>query len=336
MTFAATLQDAPFLLTEGAVIERLRRDRSLPLHPRLLNTALLFEAEGPNALRRIYHEYLHIGYHHDLPMLIFTPTWRGNAERLASGGLPGVREVSEEAFRLLDQVRDGYGSYSRSIFIGGLLGCRGDAYSAKDSLREEEAYAFHGEQAQALAATGADFLIASTLPAYGEARGIARALTETGLPVLLSFIVRPTGHLLDGTPLEDVVRGIDDAVERTPAGYLINCVHPSVYEAAMNAAGDRDPGLGARVLGLQANTSQKSPEELDGSSQLECEDPELFATRMMHLRLEFGTRVLGGCCGTDARHIFALARRARELFPRAPSGRADGAGSKRGEQGDKP
>jgi homocysteine S-methyltransferase len=224
--------------------------------------------------------------------------------------------VSEEAFRLLDQVRDGYGSYAKSIFIGGLLGCRGDAFRARDVLPEERAYAFHSDQARALGATGVDFLIASTLPAYAEAHGIARALTETGLPVLISFIVRPTGHLLDGTPLEDAVRRIDEGLDRPPAGYLINCVHPSVYEAAINAVATRDALATARVLGLQANTSAKSPEELDGSSQLECEDPELFATRMMHLRLEFGTRVMGGCCGTDARHIFALARRARELFPR--------------------
>jgi homocysteine S-methyltransferase len=328
MKFADTLQEASFILTEGAVIERLRRDPSLPMDSRLLNTALLFEAEGPNALRRIYREYLHVGFHHDLPMLIFTPTWRANAERLAAAGLPGVDEVSEEAFRLLDQVRDGYGSYAKNIFIGGLMGCRGDAYASGDALPEDRAYAFHGVQARALAATGVDFLIASTLPVLSEARGIARALTELALPVLISFIVRPTGHLLDGTPLEEAVRSIDESVDRPPAGYLINCVHPSVYEEAMKAAGDRDPMVAARMLGLQANTSLKSPEELDGSSQLECEDPELFATRMMHLRLEFGTRVMGGCCGTDARHIFALARRARDLFPHAPSFPLHGAATK--------
>jgi homocysteine S-methyltransferase len=322
MNVIDTLQNAPFVLTEGGVIERLRRDTSVALHPHLLNTALLFDAEGPNVLRRIYREYLHVGFHHDLPMLIFTPTWRANPERLAAGGFPAVREVSEEAFRLLDQVRDGYGSYAKNIFIGGLLGCRGDAYRAGDALPEERAYAFHREQVRALVAAGADFLLAATLPAYTEARGIARALTETDLPVLLSFLVRPTGHLLDGTPLEDAVRGIDEGSERPPAGYLVNCVHPSVYEAALNAAASRDALVTARMLGLQANTSVKSPEELDGSSQLECEDPELFATRMMHLRLEFGTRVMGGCCGTDARHIFALARRARELFPRASTARS--------------
>src|SRR5512143_2438846 len=249
MNWSDTLENAPFILTEGAVIERLRRDASLPFHPDLLNTALLYEAEGPNALRRIYREYLHVGFHHDLPMLIFTPTWRGNPERLAAAGLPGVGDVSEEAFRLLDQVRDGYGAYSKNIFIGGLMGSRGDAYKPAEALPEGDAYAFHAVQARALAATGVDFLIASTLPAYAEARGIARALAEQALPVLLSFVVRPTGHLLDGTPLEVAIQGIDEALQRAPAAYLINCVHPSIYEAAMNAAGGRDPGASGRVLG---------------------------------------------------------------------------------------
>jgi S-methylmethionine-dependent homocysteine/selenocysteine methylase len=318
MSFSETLQEASFILTEGAVIERLRRSPSLPLHPRVLNTALLFEAEGPNALRRIYREYLHVGFHHDLPMLILTPTWRANPERCAAAGLPGVGAVSEEAFRLLDQVRDGYGAYAKNIFIGGLMGCRGDAYRSGDALPEEEARKFHEAQVRALAATGVDFLLASTLPALSEARGIARAMGEHALPGLLSFIVRPGGRLLDGTPLDEAIRSIDESVDRAPAGYLINCVHPSVYEEAMNAAIARDPMITTRLLGLQANTSSKSPEELNGSSQLECEDPELFATQMMHLRLEFGIRVMGGCCGTDARHIFALARRARELFSSAP------------------
>ena len=315
MSFASMLQDAPFVLTEGAVIERLRREGGTPLHPDLLNSALLFDAEGPNALRRIYREYLHIGYHHDLPMLILTPTWRANGERLSAARFPGVAEVSTEAFRLLDQVRDGYGVYAKSIFIGGLMGCRGNAYAASDALPEDRSYAFHRDQAAALAAAGVDFLLASPLPALSEAQGLARAMTEQKIPVLLSFILRPTGHLLDGTPLEAAIRSIDDHVDHLPAGYLVNCVHASVYEDAMNASSARDPLATARVLGLQANTSAKSPEELDGSPALECEDPELFATRMMHLRIEFGTRVMGGCCGTDARHIFALARRARELFP---------------------
>jgi homocysteine S-methyltransferase len=315
MTFSEILFEAPFILTEGAVIERLRRDPSVSLDPALLNTALLYTAEGPNHLRRMYREYLHIGFHHDLPMLLLTPTWRANPERLAAAGLPAVEEVSEEAFRLLDQVRDGYGPYSASVCIGGLIGCKGDAYSASGSLAENEAKRFHTDQVRSLARAGVDFLIASTLPALEEAKGIAGAMAETTLPYVLSFIVRSTGQLLDGTALERAVQEIDSTVSRPPSCYLLNCVHPSVFEEALGLAASRDPGISLRVIGLQANTSPKAPEVLDHTQQLECEDPDLFATRMLHLRLEFGTRIMGGCCGTDSRHIFSLARRVREMLP---------------------
>lgn len=315
MTFSETLLEAPFILTEGAVIERLRRDPSVSLDPALLNTSLLYTAEGPSHLRRMYREYLHIGFHHELPMLLLTPTWRANPERLTVAGLPAVEEVSEEAFRLLDQVRDGYGPYSFSVFIGGLMGCKGDAYRASGSLGEKEAMQFHADQVRSLARAGVDFLIASTLPALEEAKGIAGAMAETPLPYVLSFIVRSSGQLLDGTSLEKAVHEIDSTLSRPPSCYLVNCVHPSVFEEALGHAASRDPGITLRVLGLQANTSPKAPEDLDHSRQLECEDPDLFATRMLHLRLEFGSRIMGGCCGTDSRHIFSLARRVREIFP---------------------
>jgi homocysteine S-methyltransferase len=175
-----------------------------------------------------------------------------------------------------------------------------------------------------------DFLIASTLPAMTEAKGIARAMAETSLPYLLSFIVRPTGHLLDGTALEGAIGEIDRGVRRPPLCYLLNCIHPSVFEEALSHSGARDAGISSRVLGLQANTSPRAPEDLEGSSQLECEDPELFAARMLHLHLEFGTRIMGGCCGTDARHIFSLARRVREMIPQtAQSGRKNDPEGKR-------
>jgi homocysteine S-methyltransferase len=265
-------------------------------------------------------------------MVVLTPTWRANPERLAEASLPAVTEVSEEAFRLLDQVRDGYGDYSKSIFIGGLMGCRGSAYRPAGALGEREARLFHEPQANALAQAKVDFLIASTLPALAEAKGIAEVMAGTYVPYILSFLVRRSGHLLDGTPLEEAVTSIDASVDRPPVCYLLNCVHPSVFEDALEAAQGRDPGVLLRVLGLQANTSLKSPQALAVSTQLECEDPELFAARMMHLRLQFGTKIMGGCCGTDARHIYSLARKIRELLPRqaTPGSQKEGGQRKSG------
>lgn len=303
------LRGAPCILTEGAVIERLRRDSSIRLDPSVLNTVLLRSAEGRGALRRIAREYLDVGSRYGLPMMIVTPTWKANPERLAKAKMGTVREVSARASGFLDEIRNEYGPYARKVLMGGLLGSRGDAYYADDALPERDAMVFHAEQAEALAEAGVEFLLAATLPALSESVGIARAMARTGKPYIVSFIVRRSGRLLDGTSLSAAMETIDRVVVPPPVFYLVNCVHPAVFEEAVSVdqCSRKDPP--GRLAGLQANTSKKSPEELDGLSDLDDEEPHLFADTMMHACRRFGLRVLGGCCGTDARHMTALAER---------------------------
>jgi len=188
------------------------------------------------------------------------------------------------------------------------MGCRGDAYKPQEALTREAARAFHAVQAEALAGAGADYLMASTMPEIHEALGLAETLAATGCPYLVSFIVRPSGNLLDGTPLDDAMARIDDSVVPRPLGYLVNCVHSSTLASALHAPPGRRAIDSGRLLGLQANTSSMSPEELDGAQDLAGEDPVVFASGMCALRTEFGLHVLGGCCGTDGGHIAALAR----------------------------
>ena len=84
----------------------------------------------------------------------------------------------------------------------------------------------------------------------------------------------------------------------------------------MVSAISRSPRVAGRVIGLQANTSSKSPEELDGLTALDAEPPEALAESILRLRLLFGTKVLGGCCGTDHRHIEQIAKRIGKSAPR--------------------
>jgi homocysteine S-methyltransferase len=188
-----------------------------------------------------------------------------------------------------------------------MLGPAGDAYRPQEALPAPEAEVYHAFQARALAEAGVDFLIAATLPAYSEALGLARAMAASGLPYVLSFVLRPTGTLLDGTPLHEAVRKIDGSVSPNPFCYLVNCVHPTVFAQAFERELARAPCLGERVWGLQGNTSCRSPEELDNLAELETEAPRAFAGAMARLHDRFGMRVLGGCCGTDERHIEAIA-----------------------------
>jgi len=297
------------ILAEGAVIERLRRDPAVRLDPLILNAALLFDPAGKRALGAIYAEYIAIGAEHDLPLTLCTPTWRANPERVRLASSRCCEEVNEAAVAFLQEMRSSSGPYARKILIAGLLGCRGDAYHPREGLEEEASLRFHASQARALAQAGADFLLAATLPAAGEARGLAGAMSATGTPYVLSFVLRPAGTLLDGTPLHKVIRWIDAHVDPPPLGYWANCTHPSAFSAALRVERQRDPEISARMIGLQANASARPPEELDGSARVFAEDAGKLADMMIALRQEFGTRVLGGCCGTDGRHIRAIAQR---------------------------
>lgn len=306
MTFTHALQHAPVMLIEGAVIERLRRDPTVTLDPHVLNARLLYDPAGRLALADVYRQYLEIGQTTDLPILVCTPTWRANEERRRAAGLAD-RDVNGDAVRLLRTLQAERGRYAGSVYVGGLLGCRGDAYNPAEALDPAAARDFHTPQAQALCAAGVDFLLAATLPAVCEALGLAQALAASGLPYVLSCVVRPTGTWLDGTPLADAIAHIDRAVSPPPAAYFVNCVHPTVFAAALDVATRANPKAARRVIGLQANTSTLSPEELDNRPHLDSAAPERFAADVLAVRRRLGTRVVGGCCGTDDRHLRALA-----------------------------
>jgi homocysteine S-methyltransferase len=257
----------------------------------------------------MFRQYLDIGRSHVLPMTVCTPTWRANPDRLRAAGFERNRDVNGDAYRFVADIRATYGPYAEQIHIGGLMGCKGDAYKAAEALSAEEAAEFHRPQVRALAGAGVDFLLAATLPAACEALGMARAMGGGGVPYLLSFVIRPTGTLLDGTPLDEAIARIDSSVDPAPLAYMVNCAHPSVFAQAMHQVASRSADVAKRVVGLQANTSPKSPEELDNLDHREGDDPETFADAMIRVHHEFGIKILGGCCGTDDRHIRCIAAR---------------------------
>jgi homocysteine S-methyltransferase len=306
--FADFIHRHPVILAEGAVIERLRRNPAVTLDPVLVNSAFIYEEAHRSAIEAIYREYLEIGRAHDLPLMMSTPTWRATAENITAAGYGG-RDVNADNVRFIQELRASAGPYAAKIVIGGLIGCRGDAYRPDEALTASAARDFHGWQAQRLAEAGADFLFAVTLPALSEAMGIAQAIAATGRPGIISFVVRPTGTLLDGTPLKDAIAAIDASVTPRPVAYLINCTHPDFARDALYHPLNSSPQVRERIIGLLANTAALSPEALDGQEHVIGEEPARFAAALHELRLQTGLKVLGGCCGTDDRHIHCLAER---------------------------
>ena len=210
MMFREIIKKSKFILTEGSVIERLRRDDSITLNPDVLHAALIYDEKGGGAMAAIFRQYMDIGQRYGVPMLTYTPTWRANKERLTRAGFD--QNVNGDGVRFVAGIREEYGGYAKKIFIGGMIGCRGDAYKPEETLTREEAVKFHRFQLDRLDAAGVDFLIAQTLPALPEAVGIATAMSIYGIPFVISFIVNNAGQLLDKTPLEKAIKLIDGEI----------------------------------------------------------------------------------------------------------------------------
>lgn len=306
-TFSEQLQQYPVILGEGALIERLRRDSPFELDEQVVNSAFIYDPEKREAMAAIYRQYLDIGRRHKLPILLSTPTWRASRKRIELAGLSG-RDLNGDNYRFMDELRREQGAYAGQVFICGLLSCQGNAYCPDEALSCDQAREFHRWQAEQLAATDCDFIMAATLPALSEATGLAEALAATGKPYIVSFVLRRSGRLLDGTPLKQAISAIDAAVSPAPLAYMANCTHAQIFRAALQNPDNSDDSARSRVIGLLANTANLEPEELDGRDELVGEDPEVFGRDLAGLHRDFGTRILGGCCGTDQRHIGALAR----------------------------
>lgn len=306
MQFEQFAQTASFSLSEGSVYERLRRNPAVEFDPYLFHATLIYSTAYALVLEKVHREYLDVGQRYQLPIFALTDTWRANQERINQSMFRDYK-VNQDNARFITKLRDSYGSAPSPIFVGGQIGPKGDAYTPEEALPPAESEQFHAPQLEALAEGQVDFLYASTLPALTEAQGIAAAMAKQGLPYILSFVIRRNGTLLDGTPLAQAIEIIDNTNPKPPTGYAVNCVYPTIFSDGLAALEKQSPGLTKRILSFQANTSAKDPKDLDGSSELETEKPEILADLMLQAYQEFHTPFFGGCCGTDTSHIECLA-----------------------------
>jgi homocysteine S-methyltransferase len=264
---------------------------------------LLGDERGRDLLRGYYRDYIAIARETGVALQLETPTWRASSDWGARLGYDtaALARVNAEAVALLAELRDDAGL--DSFLISGNLGPRGDGYVAGEVVEPDDAAAYHRPQIDALASAGADLITVLTLTGAGEAIGIAQAAKEVGLPVATSFTVEVDGRLPDGTPLADAVQTVDAAA--APDYFMVNCAHPTHVAAGLTGSGDdrwRD-----RIVGLRANASTMSHEELDAAEELDEGDPTALAAAHAPVRSVLPNLALvGGCCGTDARHVAAL------------------------------
>jgi homocysteine S-methyltransferase len=271
---------------------------------------LLDTADGRGLLTRYYDGYATIAQQASAGLMLEAPTWRANPDwgtRLGYSAADLAR-VNTAAITLLAGLRERYATTLGigTILISGMIGPRDDG-SAAGRPDPGEAAAYHGPQLEAFAAAGADLATALTLTDVPEAIGIVQAARAAGLPIAISFTVETDGRLPSGPTIADAITTVDSAA--APDYYLINCAHPTHIRAGLTQPGTRGqpgPWIG-RIIGIRANASLKSHAELDDAEHLDEGDIGTFAVAQAGLTAALpALTILGGCCGTDQRHVAAL------------------------------
>jgi homocysteine S-methyltransferase len=267
--------------------------------------ALLEDELGRERLKSYYVPYLELcGETPGAGFILETPTWRASSDWGALLGVDAarLRELNTQAAQMMCSMRSRWAPrLSGPIVVSGVIGPRGDGYIAEAPNSVDDAAGYHHAQAAALAAGGVDMIAAVTMTTSAEALGISMAAHRVGLPVVISFTVETDGRLPSGEALGDAIEKVDGSAP--PAYFAINCAHPTHFE---NALGAGEPWI-ARIRGLRANASTKSHAELDESTELDIGDPKDLAQRYRGLKGALPRlNVLGGCCGTDWRHIRAV------------------------------
>jgi homocysteine S-methyltransferase len=304
-------QDGGLFLTDGGIETVLIFQEGIAL-PEFAAFVLLESPEGRASLLRYFRRYLELAAATpEAGFVLESPTWRAGVDWGAKLGFgeAAMRRINRNAISLMRALESEYaGRVAGPIVVSGCVGPRGDGYVAGAPMTPADADRVHRPQVDALAAAGADMITAVTMTTSAEAIGVARAAARAGRPSAISFTVETDGRLPSGERLGAAIDAVDadaaHAGREAPAYFMLNCAHPSHFAHVLDELGERR----ARLRGLRANASRSSHAELDAATELDAGNPRELGEDYARLKATWPTLcVIGGCCGTDHRHVAAMA-----------------------------
>jgi len=291
-------------LTDGGLETTLIFHEGIDL-PAFAAFDLLKDEEGREALRRYFRPYLEVARDRRAGFVLDTATWRANPDWADELGYSGEQldAANREAVALAEELKAEAESDETPIVIEAVVGPRGDGYQPESLMSAEDAQRYHSVQIGTFAETAAEIVTAVTMTYTEEAIGIARAASEAGMPVAISFTVETDGRLPNGQSLGEAIEQVERETDGAPAYYMVNCAHPTHFDDVVAEGG----GWRERIAGIRANASAKSHAELDEATELDDGDPEELGAQYRGLGEGLPKlNVLGGCCGTDHRHVAAV------------------------------
>ena len=298
-----------FFLSDGGLETFMIFDKGYELP--CFSAAVLLDTEtGKADLRTYFERFIEIARNSGRGFIMDAPTWRAGTAWAGPLGQPlnEVIETNRRAVGFVSELRSKHETDDLPILINGLVGPAGDAYAPDTKLAAQDALLIHAPQIHALGHAGVDMISAMTLTHAGEATGIVQAALEIDVPVVIAFTLETDGRLPSGQPLGEAIAEVDAATGNGPIYYMINCAHPDHFRDVL----DTSSAWTLRIGGFRSNASRMSHAELDEAEVLDDGDP----VELGHLSTELLTllpniRVIGGCCGTDHRHVSAICAASR-------------------------
>ena len=297
-------------LTDGGLETTLIFHQGVEL-PDFASFHLMRTTEGEDVLRQYFRTYAAVARRYGTGLILETATWRASADWTSRRGIPSdeALRIHQRSVALLEELREEFAPVP--TVISGCIGPRGDGYVPSAMMTVRHAEAYHQAQVDALAATNADMLCAMTLNYVEEAIGIVHAARHAAMPIAIAFTVETDGRLPTGQPLAAAIQLVDAATSGYPVYYMINCAHPTHFAHLLDPA---QPWV-ARVRGIRANASCMSHAELDDATELDAGDPVAFGAAYVELKQRLPQiTVMGGCCGTDHRHVERIAAACTAAF----------------------
>ncbi len=289
-------------VTDGGIETDLIFNKGIGL-PEFASFVLHENASGEAVLREYFEDYFRICADAGVGLVLETATWRASSDWGMKLGYDEarLRSINHRAAEFMLELRAA--AAGSTVVVSGCVGPRGDAYSDLGPASADEALAYHRPQVEVLADSGVDLLTALTLTNVAEAIGFIKAASERSVPAVVSFTVETDGRLPSGMSLADAIETVDAETDNAAAYFMINCAHSDHFNPVLIGSA----GALARIRGIRANASRQSHAELDESTELDDGDPAEFGAQLAALHATNPQiNVLGGCCGSDARHIAAI------------------------------
>jgi homocysteine S-methyltransferase len=299
--------DGKFYLTEGGSETEIMYKWGFEL-PEFAMFPLLDNPEADAVIRDMYRRYLDVAAEQGTGLLLNGHDYRASPDWGAKLGYSaeGLRDMEQRTIQFLDEMRSEYADRVSDVYIAACIGPRGDAYGTGGDISENEAEDYHSVQLSNLQGTAADMAVAATFNNIPEAIGVIRAANAAGIPIGVSLTLTPEGRLRSGPSLREAVERVEEATEGGAAWFGTNCSHPLEFEPALADAG---PWL-ERLRYVRPNAARMEKIALCSLGHLEDGDPVELGEQMAEVaRMLPRTDIIGGCCGTDERHLAEIARK---------------------------